>query len=90
MAAVADILEGSPPYLHTRYLSTAEQNHCLQNPTYCARLTELRRLRQEVQQAQINLDVARRTLGHSKRMLASLKRDMQEFEKQNDFKIDAW
>ena len=45
-----NMTEFSPPYLHTRYLSTDQQARCERNPTYAARLASLRNLRQEVEQ----------------------------------------
>ena len=45
-----NMTEYSPPYLHTRYLTTAQQSFCEQNPTYSSRLADLRALRNEVEQ----------------------------------------
>lgn len=44
-----DRAEHSPPYLHTRYLSIAQQALCEQNPTYSSNLASLKSLRHEVQ-----------------------------------------
>ena len=42
--------EYSPPYLHPRYLTNAQQALCESNPTYATRLADLRTLRDEVEQ----------------------------------------
>ncbi|KAK5679870.1 hypothetical protein LTS10_007818 [Elasticomyces elasticus] len=75
-----DLQEGSPPYLHTRYLSEAEQMHCLVNPTYSARLATARALRQDVQYAQIALDVAKRTRGTQRRQVEDQEHRLHELE----------
>lgn len=75
-----ELLEGSPPYMHTRYLTEAEQNQCLQNPTYSARLSAIKALREDVQYAQIALDVRRRTKRASKRQPADQEHRLQLLE----------
>lgn len=40
----------APPYLHTRYLTSAQQAVCESNPVYSSRLADLRALRDEVEQ----------------------------------------
>jgi hypothetical protein len=61
MANTAELTEGSPPYMHTRYLDATQQKYCMENPSYQAGLRRLGASRQDVQYAQIALDVRRRT-----------------------------
>ncbi len=75
-----ELWEGSPPYMHTRYLSEPEQTHCLQNPTYSARLHAARAQRQEVQYRQIALDVSRRTRDATKRQLEDREQELHALE----------
>ncbi|KAK0362890.1 hypothetical protein LTR91_010824 [Friedmanniomyces endolithicus] len=75
-----ELWEGSPPYMHTRYLSEPEQTHCLQNPTYAARLHAARAQRQEVQYRQIALDVSRRTKDATKRQLEDREQELHALE----------
>ena len=76
----AALSEGSPPYLHTRYLTAAEQAHCSLSPTYSASLSSVQALRQDVQYAQIALDVSRRTKHASKRQLAEKEHKLKMLE----------
>ncbi|KAK3109604.1 hypothetical protein LTR53_016967 [Teratosphaeriaceae sp. CCFEE 6253] len=75
-----EILEGSPPYMHTRYLTTPEQSQCLQNPTYAAHFAAIKALRQDFQYAQIALDISRRTGDASKRQLEVQAHELRELE----------
>ncbi|TKA63490.1 hypothetical protein B0A55_09876 [Friedmanniomyces simplex] len=75
-----ELWEGSPPYMHTRYLTETEQAHCLQNPSYSSRLQAARAQRQEVQYAQIALDVSRRTRDATKRQLVDRGHQLHELE----------
>lgn len=45
-----DLAEGSPPYIHTRHLSTIQQDRCELNPTYVENLNALRALRQQIKE----------------------------------------
>ncbi|KAK4579967.1 hypothetical protein LTR86_000169 [Recurvomyces mirabilis] len=80
MTPSVDLIEGSPPYLHTRYLSTEQQKHCLESPTYSTLLTELKPLREEIQESRIEYEVGLRTHRFNKRHRESRKHDLRDAE----------
>ena len=51
-----DSNDSSPPYLHTRYLSSAQQAQCQLNPTYRKGLDIVRRLRDKIQSRQSEIN----------------------------------
>ncbi|KAK3674034.1 hypothetical protein LTR78_006237 [Recurvomyces mirabilis] len=75
-----ELVEGSPPYLHTRYLSSEQQEHCFKNPTYATLLTELRALREEIQESRIEYEVGLRTHRLNKRHRETRKHDLRVAE----------
>ncbi|KAK4549434.1 hypothetical protein LTR36_006431 [Oleoguttula mirabilis] len=72
--------EGDPPYLHSRYLSTAQQAYCEQNPAYYSRLATLKQLRTEVGHAQSMLGIGQHYTGASRTKVASWKQELHDLE----------
>lgn len=72
--------QGEPPYCHTRYLSTAQQAYCEQNPTYSSRLAALRHLRIEVGHAQSMLGIGQHYTGAGRQRVATWKQELHELE----------
>lgn len=81
--SMADLVEGSPPYLHTRYLTADELFHCSHNPTYGQRLADLQRLREDIHHHTASLQLIQDDGSNRKRQIRDAVTCVERLE--NDF-----
>lgn len=77
------MVEGSPPYLHNRYLNADQQARCELNPTYIANLTSLRALRKDVQslRSMVSFEEPDTRFGFARKSMIARVTDIKEIER---------